>query len=346
MTGLSAKALVAPADTPPVADAEERRPIDAPEVQHLLRELAATEDPPARCAVLLDLAHRVWIFDLSLALAYAQEGVALARRHRLVREEALCELTAGRMLRLMGRYAEAERILPQVRDTLMACGDREGAGIAVRTLSAVYLDLGLLEQALDLNREALQIFNEIGHRLYYCKTLTECADVLKSRGEFDEALAIIDSARARLEAGGDTNDEIERLQLKYTRTLTLSDAGRSTEAVAAAAEALEAARLFDSTNIASGCRAVLALAHARLGHFEESRSYIDQFLANSDAVTDPFERISGLLNYARAELTTGQGGRALGRGEQALAVAKQIGLKGLIAQCHATLADINQAIDA
>jgi signal transduction histidine kinase len=346
MTGLSAKALVVPAETPPAADGGERRPIDAPEVQHLLLELAAAEEPAARCVVLLDLSHRVWIFDLSLALAYAQEGVSLARRHGLAHEEALCELAAGRMLRLMGRYAEAERILPAVRDVLMACGDREGAGIAVRTLSAIYLDLGLLEQALDLNREALQIFNEIGHQLYYCKTLTECADVLKSRGEFDEALAIIDSARARLEATGDTNDEIERLQLKYTRTLTLSDAGRSADAVTAASEALEAARQFDSTNIVSGCRAVLALAHARLGQFEESRRYVDQFLANIDAVTDPFEQISGLLNYARAELAAGQGGRALGRTEQALTLAKQIGLKGLMAQCHAALADIDQAIDA
>jgi signal transduction histidine kinase len=245
----------------------------------------------------------------------------------------------------MGRYAEAEKILLDVRDALMACGDRAGAGMAVRTLSAVYLDLGLLEQALDLNREALQIFNEIGHQLYYSKTLTECADVLKSRGEFDEALAIIDNAQARLEAPSEANDEIERLQLKYTRTLTLSDARRSGEAVAAAKETLEAARQFGSANITSGCRAVLALAHARLGQLEESRRNVEQFLANIDAVTDPFERICGVLNYARAEMVSNRGGRALDRVEQALALAKEIGLKGLTAQCHAALADIYQAVD-
>jgi signal transduction histidine kinase len=345
MSGRSAKALVAPANAPPATGGGERRPVDAPKLQHLLRELAVARDPPARCAVILDLVQRLWVVDLALSLDYAEEGVALARQHGLAHEAALCELAAARALRLMGRYAEAERILLDVRGALEACGDRAGAGMAVRTLSAVYLDLGLLEQALDLNREALQIFNEIGHQLYYSKTLTECADVLKSRGEFDEALAIIDNAQARLEAPSDANDEIERLQLKYTRTLTLSDARRSAEAVAAANETLEAARQFDSANIASGCRAVLALAHARLGQFEESRRYVDKFLANIGAVTDPFERINGLLNYARAEMVSNRGGRALGHVEQALAQAKEIGLRGLTAQCHAALADIYQAVD-
>jgi signal transduction histidine kinase len=345
MTGLSAKALILPVGHTANAELQEREPIEAPGVQQLLRELATTHDPPARCAVLCDLANRVWVFDLALALAYAEEGVALARHHGLGHEGALCDLAAARMLRLLGRYPEAEKILLEVRQVLTECDDRENAGIAVRTLSAVYLDLGLLEQALDLNREALQIFNEIGHQLYYSKTLTECADVLKSRGEFDEALAIIDNAQARLEAPGEANDEIERLQLKYTRTLTLSDAGRSADAVTAANETLGAAREFDSTNITSGCCAVLALAHARLGQFEESRRYVDRFLANIGAVTDPFERINGLLNYARAEMAANRGGRALGHVEQALAQAKQIGLKGLMAQCHAALADIYQAVD-
>src|SRR5262245_6003037 len=243
---------------------------DDSDVGQLLDDLAMTADAAQRCRILCDLVRRVWVYDLSLALAYGEEGIALAREHGHKLEEARCSLDTGRVLRLLGRYGDAERMLAPLREIFLTVGDREAAGLAMRTLSAIYLDIGLLEQALDLNRGALIIFDEIGNQRFYCMALMECADVLKKRKQFDDALATLDNARMRLtKLAGDEPDDVQWLQLKYTRALLLLEAGRNAEAVTAAEEALEAASTFCCRDIETGCFGILALGHARQKRFVE-----------------------------------------------------------------------------
>ena len=95
--------------------------------------------------------------------------------------------------------------------------------------------------------------------------LMECAEVLKKRKQFDEALATLDNARMRLtRLAGDEPDDVQWLQLKYTRALILLEAGRHAEAVTAAEEALEAASSFRCRDVETGCFGILALGYARL----------------------------------------------------------------------------------
>src|SRR5215813_2014741 len=262
---------------------------DDPDVGQLLQDLSMAVDPAERCRILCDLVRQVWVYDLSLALSYAEEGIALAREHGLKLEEARCSLDAGRVFRLLCRYDDAEKMLAPLRDAFLALGDREAAGLAMRTLSAIYLDIGLLEQALDLNRQALVIFEEVGNQRYYCMALMECAEVLKKRKQFDEALATLDNARMRLaKLAVDEVDDVQWLQLKYTRALLLSDAGRHCEAVTAAEEALEAAGHFRCRDIETGCFGILAVGHARQQRFDEMERWLTSFLAAADTCNDPY----------------------------------------------------------
>jgi len=319
-------------------------PVDS-DVGQLLQDLAMAADPEERCRVLCDLAVQVWVYDLSLALSYAMEGVATAREHGLGLQEARASLCAGRMMRLLGRYTDAETMLLPLPDRFKAAGDRESAGLAIRTLSAIYLDLGLLEQALDLNADALAIFDEIGDQRCYCMALMECAEVLKKRKQFDEALATLDNARMRLaKFVGDERDDIQWLQLKYTRTLLLSDAGRHADAITAAEEALEAAAVFRCRDVETGCYGVLALGFAELKRFVEMERWLASFLANVDAGSDPYNRIVGWLKCGRALFVAGQDAKALEFVQRASSIGESVGLTGLVAECHATLADIQEAM--
>jgi signal transduction histidine kinase len=318
---------------------------DDPDVGQLLQDLAMVAEPAERCRILCDLVRRVWVYDLSLALSYAEEGVALARENGLRLEEARCSLDAGRVLRLLGRYDDAERMLSPLRDIFFALGDREAAGLAMRTLSAIYIDIGLLEQALDLNREALAIFDEVGNQRYYCMALMECAEVLKKRKQFDEALATIDNARMRLtKLAGNVPDDVQWLQLKYTRALLLLEAGRHCEAVTAAEEALEAAGNFRCRDMETGCFSILAVAHARLQRFVEMERWLASFLASADTCSDPYNRVVGWLNCGRALVAAGHHEKALDYVQRASATGQAIGLTGLVADCHATLSEIHEAM--
>ncbi len=302
-------------------------------------------DPAERCQILCDLVRRVWVFDLSLALSYAEEGVALARQHGLKLEDARCSLDAGRVLRLLCRYGDAERMLLPLRDIFLALGDREAAGLAMRTLSAIYLDIGLLEQALDLNRDALAIFGEVGNQRFYCMALMECAEVLKKRKQFDEALATLDNARMRLaRLAGDEPDDVQWLQLKYTRAVILLEAGRNSEAVTAAEEALEAAGSFRCRDVETGCFGILALGYARLQRFVEMERWLASFLATADTCNDPYNRVIGWLSCGRALVAAGQHEKALDYVQRSSATGQAVGLTGLVADCHATLSEIYEAM--
>ena len=304
-----------------------------------------TGDAAQRCRILSDLVRRVWVYDLSLAFSYAEEGVALAREHGLKLEEARCSLDAGRVLRLLGRYGDAERMLAPLHDILLTLGDREAAGLAMRTLSAIYLDIGLLEQALDLNRGALIIFDEIGNQRFYCMALMECAEVLKKRKQFDAALATLDNARMRLtKLAGDEPQDVQWLQLKYTRARLLLEAGRHCEAVTAAEEALEAAGSFRCRDVETGCFGILALGFARLQRFVDMERWLASFLATVDTCSDPYNRVIGWLNCGRALVVAGRHEKALEYVQRASSTGEAIGLTGLVADCHATLSEIYEAM--
>ncbi len=304
-----------------------------------------TAESAERCRILCDLSDRVWVYDLSLSLSYADEGMSLAREHGLRIQEARCRLGAGRTLRLLGRYRDAETMLLPLRDLFWAEGDRESAGLAIRTLSAIYLDLGHLEKALDLNREALSIFAEVGNQRYYCMALMECAEVLKSRKEFDQALATLDNARMRLAAlAGHDPSDIQWLGLKYTRALVLLEAGRDSEAITAAEEALEAATLFRCRDIETGCHGMLALGHARLGRFVDMERYLAAFLTIVGTGSDAYNQITGWLNAGRARLAAGQHEKALEYLQRAASIAGERGLTGPLADCHSTLAEIHESM--
>jgi signal transduction histidine kinase len=245
----------------------------------------------------------------------------------------------------MGRYADAETILLPLYDAFTALGDRESAGLALRTLSAIYMDTGLLEKALDLNREALTIFDQVGNQRYYCLALRECAEVLKQRKQFDEALATLDNARMRLATLGDGEaDEIHWLELKYTRALLLLDAGRNSEAIAGAEETLEAASLFRCKDFEIGCYSIMTLGYARLGRIVEMDRWLAAYLTTVDVATDPYTRVVGWLNCGRASYVAGRHDKALDYVHRALAMAEEIGLKGLTADCNMVLAEVREAI--
>ncbi len=304
-----------------------------------------TADAAQRCRILSDLVRRVWVYDLSLALSYAEEGVALAWEHGLKLEEARCSLDAGRVLRLLGRYGDAERILAPLHDIFLTLGDREAAGLAMRTLSAIYLDIGLLEQALDLNRRALIIFDEVGNQRLYCMALMECAEVLKKRKQFDAALATLDNARMRLtKLAGDEPQDVQWLQLKYTRARLLLEAGRHCEAVTAAEEALEAAGSFRCRDVETGCFGILALGFARLQRFVDMERWLTAFLTTVDTCADPYNRVIGWLNCGRALVVAGRHEKALEYVQRASSTGEAVGLTGLVADCHATLSEIYEAM--
>jgi len=143
---------------------------------------------------------------------------------------------------------------------------------------------------------------------------------------------------------GDEPEDVQWLQLKYTRALILLEAGRHAEAVTAAEEALEAAGSFRCRDVETGCFGVLALGYAKLQRFVEMERWLASFLATVDNCSDPHNRVIGWLNCGRALVVAGQHDKALDYVQRASSTGQAVGLTGLVADCHATLSEIYEAM--
>ena len=168
----------------------------------------------------------------------------------------------------------------------------------MRTLSAIYLDIGLLEQALDLNREALAIFDEVGNQRYYCMALMECAEVLKKRKQFDEALATIDNARMRLTRLAGNVPRRRPVAPAQIHARAASVGGRAPLPQRSRRRRGGAWRRqsdFRCRDMETGCFSILALAYARLQRFVEMERWLASFLATRGHCSDPYNRVVGWL---------------------------------------------------
>src|SRR5262245_34196720 len=99
--------------------------VHRPDVELLLEELAITPSAAAQCAVFFKLVHRIWVYDLEGALDFASQARIIADGSGLAREAAVARLEQGRVLRMLGRYAEAQEVLKPLPEQFTLLGDRE-----------------------------------------------------------------------------------------------------------------------------------------------------------------------------------------------------------------------------
>ena len=312
------------------------------ETEDLLRRLDSTTDPAARCRLLCALADRVGEYDLARSLALAEEGAALAAAHGFDHEGARCRLECARSLRLLGRYAEAKAVLAGLSERFKEAGDIRCAGLTAKTDAAIHLDLGLLEEALEANREALSLFDSAGDREMYCGAMMDSAFIFHEREQFDQALGILDSVATSLAAVSRTDAAYQWMTLESARAQNLLALGRDAEAMAAAEKALKRAARVGNKSVAAACHGIVAACAARLGNAGESQAAIARFQSVSAFADDPYDRTVGLLNCGRAVVLQGQLDEAEDWLSQALVHAQRAGIRKLMGECHAELATLHK----
>jgi signal transduction histidine kinase len=312
-------------------------PHSQPQITALLKQLETAAEPAARCHLLRDLADRIGEYDLARSLALAEQGIETADIHGLAYQGALCRLEKARTLRLLGRYAEARSTLPGLLELFKGVGDIRAAGLSAKTAAAIHLDLGLLEEALEANREALTLFDNVGDHALYCSALMDSAFIFHEREQFDEALSVLNAAATRLGTLPGAEVVYQWLVLLAARAQNLLALGRDAEAAAAAEGALVRAGEVGNKSIAAACYGILAACAARLGKIEQSQAAIAQFRTVSAFADDPYDHTVGLINCGRAVLLGGDAEEAERWLQQALAQAERTGIRKLVAECHAEL---------
>ena len=305
-----------------------------PQEVALWRKLEAAHKPAARCLALRELADQVGRYDLARSLALAEEGAEVARVNNLTYEGALCRLERARSLRLLGQYAETKSALDGLPAIFLEAGDRSSAGLAIKTKAATYLDLGELQEALDANEEALALFDACGDQMNYCSAVMDSAFIFNERGQFSDALSILQSVEARLNSLSVADAEYQWLVLDAARAQNLLALESFQEAAAAADRALARADRIGNKNIAAACQGIIATCAVRLGKIDRFDAAIAAFRALSPLADDPYDLTVGFINCGRAMMIRGDLESAEEWLTRALAQAEASGIKKLAGECH------------
>jgi signal transduction histidine kinase len=308
-----------------------------PQEAALWKKLETAHEPTARCLALRALADHVGRYDLARSLALAEEGIKVAGLSNLAYEGALCRLERARSLRLLGQYAEAKAALEGLCPIFLDAGDKSSAGLAVKTKAATYLDLGELQEALDANEEALALFDACGDQMNYCSAVMDSAFIFNERGQFSDALSILQSVETRLNSLSAADAEYQWLVLDAARAQNLLALENVEEAATAADRALARAEQIGNRNIAASCQGIIAVCSVRLGNTDRFDAAIAAFRALSPLADDPYDLTVGSINCGRAMMSRGDVETAEEWLTRALAQAESSGIKKLAGECHKEL---------
>lgn len=155
-----------------------------------------------------------WAQDFEGALTYAQRAIHVAEQAGAQPALARAHLTVGYVHALSGRLEEAQGKLDQAITISQSAGDAALESLALQLAGMVKSWQGIYADASQLSAKGLLIARERNLLMPLLRGFWAHALVLGSKGEYDEALALLEEGLALTEKVGD-----EALIPRYLNTI-------------------------------------------------------------------------------------------------------------------------------
>ncbi len=220
---------------------------------------------------------------------------------RLIRAHAVKNL--GVAYGLVGRHTEAMQAYARAEADYLALGMQHETALPLANRGVELLALGRPAEALAAFQGAIDMFDEIGDRVFAAQCQGDAAQAHRQLGQVGEALGLLEQARTSLEEMG-VETEAARLRLALAETyLAVGLWGEARDAAELAAGATARSGLVHDEGMAYF---LLALAELALGRCEISRDH----LARASVL---FEQVEDRQYLARVRLARGEASARLGR---------------------------------
>jgi class 3 adenylate cyclase/tetratricopeptide (TPR) repeat protein len=210
-------------------------------------------------------------------------------------------------------------------------------------LALTLANLGRFAEARSRAREALRIAEGVDHPFTFAEALTGVGSVALAQGDFDEAVEVLQRARA-LVSGWDHQPPAVMARLGHA----LAMSGRAGEACELLEAAVESASTMSSMGVGRAMQlAWLGEAHLLQGHVEAARRRARE--AVSLARQHRERGHEGWALHLLAAIDAGGDSPDLEEAEGgyrvALAVAGDLGMRPLVAHCHLGLGRLFRKLD-
>lgn len=216
---------------------EADREVEAVAVVEAAREMYVAADDPAEIARCdRNLGLLLMALDRNdEALTHYLDACATYDELLLLPDAAGCRQAMAELRAADGEHEAALELFEAAAGAFAETGDGVRAGWCRFDASSVMLELGAVERAATNLAEARRLFREERAYLFVARVDSLRAEVARREARYDDALALLATARAVFESSG-SDGEVDRCD--DSRAEVLIDAGRLGEAV----DELEASR--------------------------------------------------------------------------------------------------------
>lgn len=266
----------------------------------------------AVCLIALD--------DFRGAMESYQRMRALCEEQKMPLLVAQADYNIAYLHYLRGEYTKALDLLRATREMCQSNGDRYHLGLCDLDQSEIYLELNLVEEAIEMAQASLDRFLSLGMNYEACRSRMNLAIAMSLQGDSARALELFSSAK---EMAQQEDNEVLPALIDLYRALVLYDCGELADAEKLCRDALS---VFASTPLPSKhvlCNLLLARILFRAEDSEGSARQCDaalNILKNLDAPillyqvhllrgqifesAGDTDRASALYQEARGELET------------------------------------------
>ncbi|GAB4151090.1 MAG: hypothetical protein Fur0046_30370 [Cyanobacteria bacterium J069] len=272
------------------------------------------------------------------AIDFYQQSLSIAREISNRHGEGVALGNLGVAHRNLGQYERASNFHQQYLSIAREIGDRRGEGIALCHLGIAHHILGQYEQAIDLYQQYLSIAREIGDRQGEGSALGCLGIAHKSLGQYERAIDLYQQYLSIAREIGDRQGEGN----------ALGNLGNAYDSLGQYERAIDFHQQSLSIAQEIGDRRGEGAALVNMGETQLKLEQYAESLTNNQAALEIFREIGdraneaeALKNLAEVHQALGEGAVARHYGEQALALATELGIP-LQAECEALLSELEK----
>lgn len=260
---------------------------------------------------------------LEKAIEYAGQALPILREMNLRFVEAQTLDSLGLAYLFLGRMEEAMAHLEQSLAIAREVKDRKQEGIVLRHLNSIHVRQNRTVKAREYVEQALAIARELKDRAEEGRSLAELGNYYASLGRHEKSIEYSKQALDIAREVKDRSDQLIALANIGNQLLAFS---RKEEAIPYLEQARVIARELNLRSLEGEILVFMGAAYIDLNN-EKAIEYLEQSLAITREMKERVWELEGLIKLARVHDRLLHYGKAKEYGLQALAIAREVGLR-------------------
>lgn len=312
------------------------------EIKELEEKIRTTEDSSERLEALIQLCDKLQDSAPKRALEFAEEANRLA-------EEMGDDVNVARSAQFMGvfrlvfgNYRDALELLRNAYEIFDDFNHLEGKASSLFSIGLVYRKLGDFSSALEYYEQALKLAQQLNDEQNVSHILNNIGIIYDILNDHQKALDCYFKALSKFPESDNSTD---KAQLLGNIGVTYYHLGEYEKSLTYQTQCYELAQKIDNMRGVANSLNNLGILYIQLDDREKAREYFEKSLDVNETLGEKHARVYGLLNVGRIWAESGDHGKGRMYFEKALNLANELESKELLYSVHEAFSELYKDVE-